>query len=56
MHSFAAAIDLGDYTIPDDVDVRREVFNCAAGCKICTLQKVITAREDARNARPARSG
>ena len=36
LHSFAAAIDIGDYTIPGDVDVRREAFSCAAGLQICT--------------------
>ena len=58
LHSFADAIDFGDYTIPDDVDVRREAFRCAAGLQNLhpTMRKVIAAREDARNARPARSG
>jgi hypothetical protein len=58
LHSFAEAIDCGDYTIPDDVDVRREAFRCAAGLQDLhpIMQKVITEREDARNARPARSG
>jgi hypothetical protein len=56
--SFADAIDLGDYAIPDDVDVRREAFSCAAGLQNLhpIMQKVIAEREDARNARPARSG
>jgi hypothetical protein len=31
LHLFANATDFGDYTIPDDVDVRREAFSCAAG-------------------------
>jgi hypothetical protein len=58
LHSFAAAIGLGDYTIPDDVDVRREAFSCAAGLQNMhpIVQKVIAARGDARNARPPRSG
>ena len=58
LHSFAAATDFGDYTIPDDVDVRRAAFSCAAGLQNLhpIMQKVITAREDPRNARPARSG
>jgi chloramphenicol 3-O-phosphotransferase len=58
LHSFAAAIDLGDYTIPDDVDVRRGAFSCAAGLQNLhpIMQKVIAAREDARNSRLARSG
>ncbi len=56
--SFADAIDLGDYTIPDDPDVRREAFGCAAWLQDLhpIMQKVIAAREDARNARTTRSG
>ena len=48
---------IGDYTIPGDVDVRREAFSCAAGLQNMhpIMQGVIAAREDARNARPARS-
>ena len=58
LHSFAAAIDIGNYTIPDDVDARREAFSCAARLQDLhpIMQKMIAAREDARNARPARSG
>jgi hypothetical protein len=58
LHSFADATDLGDYTIPDDVDVRREVFSCAAGLQNLhpIMQEVIAAREDARKAPHARSG
>jgi hypothetical protein len=58
LHSFAAAIDIGDYTITDDVDVRRKAFSCAAGLQNMhpIMQKVIAEREDARSARPARSG
>jgi hypothetical protein len=58
LHSFADAIDLDDYTIPDDVDLRREAFSCAAWLQDLhpIMQKVIAEREDARNARPARSG
>ena len=58
LHSFAAAIDIGDYTIPDDVEVRREAFSCAAGLQNMhpIMQEETAAREDARNARPARSG
>ena len=56
--SFADATDYGDYTIPDDVDVRREAFSCAAGLQDLhpIMQKVIAEREDARNVRPATSG
>ena len=58
LHSFAAAIDFSDYTIPDDVDVRREAFSCAAWLQDLhpIMQKVIAEREDAWSARPARSG
>ena len=58
LRSFADAIDLGDYTIPDDVDLRREAFSCAAWLQDLhpIMQKVIAEREDARSARPARSG
>jgi hypothetical protein len=53
--SFADAIDLGDYTIPDDPDVSREAFGCAARLQDLhpIMQKVIAEREDARNARPS---
>ena len=46
--SFADAIDLGDYTIPDDPDVRREAFSCAARLQDLhpIMQKVIAERED----------
>ena len=56
--SFAEAIDLGDYTIPDDPDVSREAFGCAARLQDLhpIMQTVIAARDDARNARQARSG
>src|SRR3954468_8714789 len=56
--SFADAIDLGDHTIPDDPDVLREAFSCAARLQDLhpIMQKVIAGGEDARNARPARSG
>jgi hypothetical protein len=58
LHSFAAAIDIGDYTVPDDVEVRLEAFSCAAGLQNMhpIMQQVIAAREDARKARPGRSG
>ena len=56
LHSFADAIDFGDYTIPDDVDARREAFSCAAGLQNLhpIMQVVIAVRDDAR--RPATSG
>ncbi len=58
LHSFADAIELGDHTIPGDFDVRREAFSCAARLQDLhpIMQKVIAKREDARNARPGRSG
>ena len=60
LHSFGrTAIDFSDYTIPDDVDVRAaERSGCAAGLQNMHPDRkgVIAAREDARNARPARSG
>ena len=58
LHTFANAIEFGDHTISDDVDVRREAFSCAAGLQNLhpIMQTMITAREHARHARPARSG
>jgi hypothetical protein len=38
LHDFADAVELGDYTIPDEFDVRREAFSCARGCKICSCR------------------
>ena len=53
LHSLADAAEFGDYTIPDDVGVRRAAFSCAAGLQNLhpIMQKVIAARKDARNAR-----
>jgi hypothetical protein len=58
LYAFADAIDLGDHTTPDDVDVRHEAFICAARLQNLhpIMQKVIAAREDVRNSRAARSG
>ena len=58
LRGFANAVEIGDYTIPDDPDVRREAFSCAAGLQDLhpIVQKVIAEREVARNARPATSG
>ena len=52
--SFAKAIGLGNYTIPDDLDVRCEAFGCAARLQDLhpIMQKVIAEREEARNACP----
>ena len=56
--SFADAIDLGDYTIPDDPDVRREAFSYAAWLQDLhpIMQKEVAEREGARNVPPGRSG
>jgi hypothetical protein len=57
LHRFANAVDLGDYAIPDDFDVRREAFSCAAWLQDLhpIMQDAIAEREDARNAGPGRS-
>jgi hypothetical protein len=58
LHSFADATDSGDHTIPDDVDVCREAFSCAAGLQNLhpIMQKMIAARDDVRNACRVRRG
>jgi hypothetical protein len=58
LHSFAAAIERGDHTMPRDFDVRREAFSCAARLQDLhpIMQREIAEREDARNARQGRSG
>ena len=58
LYSFANAIDLGDYTIPGDVDVRHEAFICAAGLQNLhpIMQREVAEREGARNVLPGRSG
>ena len=58
LHSFADAIDLGDCAIPDDLDVRREAFGCAASPQDLhpIMQRMIAEREDTRIAGPGRSG
>ena len=58
LHAFANAVELGDHTMPDDCDVRREAFSCAAWLQDLhpIMQKVIAERDDARNARLGRSG
>ena len=57
LHGFANAIELGDYTIPDDICVRGEAFSCAASLQDLhpIMQEAIAEREDARNAGPGRS-
>jgi hypothetical protein len=55
--SFADAIGLDDYTIPDDPDVRGEAFSCPAWLQDLhpIMMKVIAEREDVRKARQDRS-
>jgi hypothetical protein len=57
LYSFANAINLGDYIIPDDVDVRHEAFICAAGLQNLhpIMQREVAEREGARNVPPGRS-
>jgi hypothetical protein len=49
LHTFASAIELGDTMIPNDDDVRREAFGCAAWLQDLhpIMQVVIAEREDA---------
>ena len=58
LQSFVNAVDLGDYTIPHELDVRHEAFSCAARLQDLhpIMQQVITEREDAQNSRPSRGG
>ena len=53
LHAFADAIELGETTIPNDEDVRREAFSCAAWLQDLhpIMQEVIAEREDARGSR-----
>jgi hypothetical protein len=58
LYAFANAIDLGDYTTPDNVNVCLEAFSCSAALQNLhpIMQNVIAGREAARNMRPARGG
>jgi hypothetical protein len=58
LHRFANAAELGNYTIPDDHDVRREAFSCAARLQDLhpIMQKMIVDRDDALNAHPGSDG
>jgi hypothetical protein len=58
LDAFANAIELGDTVIPNDDNVRREAFGCAAWLQDLhpIMQEAIAEREDARNADPGRSG
>jgi hypothetical protein len=53
LNCFAHAIEFGDYTIPEDFDVRREAFGCAARLQDLhpIMQEVIIEQEVARIAR-----
>ena len=50
LHAFAKAVELGDYAIPDDGDVRREAFGCAAWLQDLhpIMQGAIVKRGDAQ--------
>jgi hypothetical protein len=54
LYSFASAIDVGDYTIPDATDVRHEAFICAAGLQNLhpIMQREVAEHEGARNVPP----
>ena len=56
LYAFADAIDLGDHTTPDDVDVRLEAFICAARLQNLhpIMQREVAEREGARNVLPGR--
>ena len=51
LHRFANAIELGNHTIPDDSDIRREAFSCAAGLQDLhpIMQSVIAEHENAHS-------
>jgi len=57
LDAFASAIELDDTVIPNDDDVRREAFGCAAWLQDLhpIMQEAIAEREDARHAGPGRS-
>jgi hypothetical protein len=58
LHGFADSVERGNYTIPNDFDVRCEAFSCAAWLQEIhpIMQEAIADREDARNACPDSSG
>ena len=58
LHGFANAIVLGDYAIPDDPDVRRAAFDCAARLQDLhpIMQSMIAEHENARNVRSGEGG
>ena len=52
LHAFANAIELGDTMIPNDDDVRREAFGCAAWLQdLHPIMQEVIVEKDARNAR-----
>jgi hypothetical protein len=56
--SFADAIELGDYTIPGDFDLRSEAFSCAVRLQNLhtIMQNLIAEREGAYAPHQGRSG
>jgi hypothetical protein len=58
LHGFANAVALRDYTIPDDPDVRRAAFDCAARLQDLhpIMQSMIAEHENAQNARSGKGG
>jgi len=52
LHDFADAIELGDIMMPNDDDVRREAFGCAAWLQdLHPIMQEVIVEKDARNAR-----
>jgi hypothetical protein len=50
LQAFANAIQLGDTTIPDDVDVRREAFDCAGQLQsLHPIMQEMMIEQDARS-------
>jgi hypothetical protein len=58
LHAFANAVEVGNHRMPDDCDVRRAAFSCAAWLQNLhpIMQKAIGERDEARDPRPGRSG
>jgi hypothetical protein len=54
LHALAHAIEVGDHTLPDDSDVRRGAFSCAARLQDLHpfMQSLITEREQAQPGHP----
>ena len=53
LHAFANAVELGDHTMPDQLDVRHKAFSCAAWLQDLhpIMQEVMIEQEDVHNAR-----